>query len=466
MKLIFLGANRCVTGSRYCLEVNGTRVMIDCGLVQERQYVKRNWEPSPIKASSVQALLLTHVHIDHSGLIPKFVQEGFSGPILATHPTVDLASIVLRDSAHIQKEDAAYKKKRHRREGRQVVHPEEPLYRTADVERSLSLFQGVDYDRMVPVADGINVLFRDAGHILGSAMLELLVKEGNTERRLVFSGDIGQRGKPLIKDPSVFEQADYVVMESTYGDRLHEKSGDIETQLCDVINQTLDRQGNVVIPTFAIERAQELMFYIGRLVYAKRIPKVSIFLDSPMAVDVTEIFRAHRQYLDSESRSLVLSNEPPLRYPGLQMVQTAEQSRALNHLQRPSIIMSPSGMCTAGRIKHHLRHNIGRPESTILFAGFQARGTLGRQILEGNQEVRIHGALRRVKAQVAHINGLSGHADQAGLLDWLSHLQTPPRHVFLAHGEEAASECLAGLIQDRWGWPVSIPAYESAVNLD
>lgn len=466
MRLTFLGANHCVTGSRYCLEVAGSRVMIDCGMVQERQHAARNWAPSPIRASSIKSLLLTHIHIDHSGLIPKFVHEGFDGPVIATRPTVDLAAIVLRDSAHIQDEDAAYKKKRHRRQGRQGKHPEEPLYTMPDVERALRLFQGVDYDQTIPLADGIDVIFRDAGHILGSAMLELLVKEGDRQRRIIFSGDIGQRGKPLIRDPSFFEQADYVIMESTYGDRLHDKSGDVETQLCDVINATLERGGNVVIPTFAIERAQELMYHIGRLVYAKRIPPVPIFLDSPMAVDVTEIFRQHHQYLDSDTQQLILSNEPPLRYAGLQMVHDVKQSKTINHLKKPCIIMSPAGMCTAGRIKHHLRNNIGRHESTILFVGFQARGTLGQQILEGNQDVRIHGELRRVKAQVAHINGLSAHADQAGLLDWLSHLKTPPRHVFLAHGEEPAAECLSGLIQERWGWPVSIPEYESEVEFD
>ncbi len=399
MKLTFLGANRCVTGSRYCLQVAQTRVMIDCGMVQEREHAYRNWEPTPIAADTIEALLLTHVHIDHSGLIPKFVQEGFKGPILATRPTVDLAEIVLRDSAHIQEEDAAYKKKRHLREGRQDKPLKEPLYTMPAVERSLRLLEGVDYDQTVPVAEGIDVIFRDAGHILGSAMLEVLVKENGTQRRIVFSGDIGQRGKPLIRDPSVFEQADYVVMESTYGDRLHDKSGDVETQLCKVLNETLGRGGNVVIPTFAIERAQELMYHIGRLVYAKRIPLIPIFLDSPMAVDVTEIFRQHCRFLDSETQRLILSQEPPLRFSGLQMVQNHEQSMAINRLQKPCIIMSPAGMCTAGRIKHHLRHNIGRPESTILFVGFQARGTLGRQILEGNQDVRIHGESRRVLAK-------------------------------------------------------------------
>ncbi len=466
MKITFLGANRCVTGSRYCLEVGDARVMIDCGMVQERQHAGRNWEPCPVRASSIQAVLLTHIHIDHSGLIPKFVREGFAGPIIATRPTVDLADIVLRDSAHIQVEDAAYKKKRHRREGRQGKHPEEPLYTMSDVEQSLVLFKGADYGQSIPVADGIDVVFRDAGHILGSAMLELSVQEGTQQRRIVFSGDIGQRGKPLIRDPSYFGQADYIIMESTYGDRLHEKSGDVETQLCDVINETIGRGGNVVIPTFAIERAQELMYHIGRLVYAKRIPSIPIFLDSPMAVDVTEIFRQNRQYLDPETQQLIQSKEPPLRYAGLRMVHDVEQSKAISQLKNPCIIMSPAGMCTAGRIKHHLRHNIGRHESTVLFVGFQARGTLGRQILDGHHDVRIHGALQRVKAHVAHINGLSGHADQAGLLDWLSHLQTPPRHIFLAHGEEPASECLSGLIREKWGWKVSIPMYESSVTLD
>lgn len=466
MQLTFMGANRQVTGSRYCLEVNNQRVMIDCGLVQEREFLSRNWQSCPLAASSMHALLLTHVHIDHSGLIPKFVREGFTGPIFTTRPTVDLADVVLRDAADIQKEDAAYKRKRHRREGRSGKFPVQPLYTRADVELALRSFRPVDYDKAIELVDGIEVIFRDAGHILGSAMLELRVTENGRQRRILFSGDIGQWGKPLIGDPSLFDQADYVIMESTYGDREHGELGDVETQLAETINSTVRRGGNVVIPTFAIERAQELMYYIGRLVYTNRISQIPIYLDSPMAVDVTEIFRKHRDYLDEETRQLILSHEPPLHYPGLRLVQAKKDSKAINQLSHPCVIMSPAGMCNAGRIKHHLRNNIGRRESTILFVGYQANGTLGRQILEGDPEVRIHGQMWRVKARIEHINGLSGHADRRGLLRWLGHLQQPPQRVFLTHGEEKAALHLADQIQQQLRWPVQIPQYCDTVTLD
>jgi metallo-beta-lactamase family protein len=465
MNLTFMGADRQVTGSRYCLDVGKQRVMIDCGLDQEREFLERNWEACPVPAETFGSLLLTHAHLDHVGLIPRLVAEGFNGPIYATRATVDLAEIILRDSAHIQEEDAAYKLKRHRREGRKGRHPEVPLYTMADVERTLPAFVGVDYNRPLPVGEGIEVTFRDAGHILGSAMLEVHVSEQEIRRRIVFSGDIGQSGKPLIGDPCNFDQADYVVMESTYGDRDHEAAGDIETQLELIIQATLKRGGRVVIPTFAVERAQELMFYIGRLVYANRIPDVPIFLDSAMAVDVTEIFRKHREYLDAESRELIMSREPPLRYPGLRLIRTTEESKSLNEIQGPCIVMSAAGMCNAGRIKHHLRNNIEHSMNTILFVGYQAHGTLGRQILEGNPEVRIHGRMYTVRAQIAHISGLSGHADRKGLLKWLGHFKTPPRRLFLTHGEASAAEHLAEQIRTEMNWRVTIPDYRDEVAL-
>lgn len=465
MELHFLGANRQVTGSRYCLTANGEHVMIDCGLVQEREFLSRNWAECPISAGKVKALLLTHVHIDHCGLIPRFVREGFKGRILATRPTVDLADVVLRDSAHIQHEDAAYKKKRHHRERRHGKHPEVPLYERDDVERTLPLFRGIDYGQSTHVADGISVTFHDAGHILGSAMLEVIVEENGTKRSILFSGDIGQNGKPLIGDPTLFDEADYVVMESTYGNRDHDSMGDVESQLGDVINETIKRGGNVVIPTFAIERAQELMYYISQLVNADRIPDIPVFLDSPMAVDVTEIFRRHREYCDEETWELFALHEPPLRFPGLKLVRSVEDSKAIFAQKKPCIIMSAAGMCNAGRIKHHLRQNIGRWECTILFVGYQARGTLGRQIVDGRSPVRIHGEMRRVRARVAQIHGLSAHADRTGLLHWLGHLKRPPRHVFLAHGEEDVSLAFADEIDRELGWPVSVPRYGDVVEL-
>ncbi len=466
MKLTFLGANRQVTGSRYCLEANGQRVMIDCGLVQERKFLERNWEQCVIDPTSFDALLITHAHIDHIGLVPKFVKAGFDAPIYATRPTVALADVMLRDSARIQTEDAAYKQRRHRKEGRRGRHAEVPLYVVDDVAKTMPLFHSVDYQVPIAVAEGITATWHDAGHILGSAMIEIAVTENGQRRTIVFSGDIGQPDKPLIQDPSYFEHADYVVMESTYGERDHDPEGDVESQLEEVIRDTVDRGGNVVIAVFAVERAQELMYYISRLVHADRIPDVPIFLDSPMASDVTNIFRKHREWLDEQTWELINSNEPPLRFPGLTMTRSTEESMAINRVSSPCIILSAAGMCNAGRIKHHLRLNIGRRESTILFVGHQANGTLGRRILDGEKEVRIHGRTRRVFAKIRSIDGLSAHADRIGLIDWLSHLKSPPRRLFLTHGEEGASLVLARTIKDRLGWEATVPEYGAAFDLD
>lgn len=466
MRLTFLGANKQVTGSRYCLEAAGHKIMIDCGLFQERDFQSRNWEPCPIPASEFDALLLTHVHIDHSGLIPRFVHEGFRNPIYATRPSAELAVIMLRDSAHIQKEDAAYKQRRHRKEGRHSKHPVGPLYTIGDVEKTLPLFHGVDYGKPVPICDGISAVFHDAGHILGSSMVEVVVSENGESRRLIFSGDIGQWDKPLVRDPTLFEQADYVIMESTYGVRDHKDDGDITDRLADVINQTTGRGGNVVIPIFAVERAQELMYHISELVHAERIPHIPIYLDSPMAVEVTKVFRHSEKYFDEETRALLRLDESPLDFPGLTLSRTTDESKAINKSLSPCIIMSASGMCTAGRIKHHLRVNIGRHENTILFVGYQGRGTLGRHIVEGDREVRIHGKTRRVEAKIEQIHGFSAHADRAGLLRWVGNLKTPPRHVFVTHGDSDASHSLAEHIQAEMGWTASVPEYQSVVELE
>jgi metallo-beta-lactamase family protein len=466
VKLHFLGANRQVTGSRYCLEAAGRKLMIDCGMFQERQYQSRNWEPSPIPPGEIDDLLLTHVHIDHCGLLPRLVREGYRGPIHATRPSVELAEIMLRDAARIQVEDAEYKLRRHRKEGRRGKFPEVALFDESDVQRTLPLLSGVPYGKPLKLNDALSVTFHEAGHILGSAMIEILVREpGQDPTRLIFSGDIGQWDKPLVRNPTLFEQADYVIMESTYGDRQHEDGGDIEDQLQKVIQQTVERGGKVVIPTFAVERSQELMYYISRLVHDDRIPNVKIFLDSPMAVDVTEIFQQFQDCFDAETWQLITSGEPPLRFPGLRMVRSAEESKQLNRVREPCVIMATSGMCTAGRIKHHLRQNIERSESTILFVGYQAEGTLGRQILQRRPEVRIHGRTLQVRAQVAQIFGFSGHADRPALMRWLSHLRQPPRQVFLTHGDEQASLSLAANIRDTLGWPVSIPNFQEVIEL-
>jgi metallo-beta-lactamase family protein len=465
-KLHFLGANRQVTGSRYCLEANGDRVLVDCGMFQEREFLSRNWETSPIPPGDIDALLLTHVHIDHSGLLPRLVREGFDGPIHCTRPSVPLAEVLLRDSAEIQEEDAAYKRRRHKREGRHGPHDVKPLYTEDDVDACLPQFVPHPYLERVEVTDSITAVFHDAGHILGSAMLEVLLKDGGRQRRIVFSGDIGQWNRPLVRDPSVFEQADVVVMESTYGDREHEQVGDVETQLADVINSTFARRGNVLIPTFAVERSQELMFHIGRLVHAGRVPDCRVFLDSPMAVDVTDIFRRFQDCLDKETWREIAAGRSPLHFPGLTMAHTADESKQINNVRESCIIMATSGMCTSGRIKHHLRQNIEREASTILFVGYQAHGTLGRQILDGNPFVRIHGRQYKRRAQVAQIYGFSGHADRSGLLHWIGSLKSAPENIFLTHGEESAAESLAAEIARRHGWPVTVPHYRQTVEID
>ncbi|MFM2093455.1 MAG: hypothetical protein RIS70_579 [Planctomycetota bacterium] len=466
MKLHFLGANRQVTGSRYCLDAAGSQTMVDCGLFQERAYENRNWDPSPISPDQIDAMLLTHVHIDHSGLIPRLVREGFRGPIYATRASIQLAEVVLRDAAKIQSEDVEYKLRRHQREGRRGKYPPRVLYNDQDVTMALELFRVVPYDQPVQVHDSLTATFHDAGHVLGSAMVQCEVRENGKVARILFSGDIGQCNKPIIRDPSLPEETDYVVMESTYGDRDHNNAGDVETQLEVVVNETVERGGNVVIPTFAVERAQELMYYISRLVHAHRIPKLKVFLDSPMAVDVTEIYRGLGDFFDADTLAMMADNRPPLRFPGLTLCRSVKESKAINDYRKPCIIMASSGMCTAGRIKHHLRQNIGNPASTVLFVGYQGQGTLGRQIIEKPLFVRIHGADHKVRAQIRQIYGFSGHADRSGLLRWIGNLKHAPRQIFLTHGEENAAKHLADEIRTRWNWPVTIPNYGDAIELD
>jgi metallo-beta-lactamase family protein len=465
MKLHFLGASGQVTGSRYVVESGSARIMIDCGLFQEREYLERNWRPCPVPAKDIETLLLTHAHIDHLGLVPKLVREGFRGRILCTPPTRDLAEVLLRDSAKIQMEDAQYKRRRHQREGRRGRFPEVPLYTLDDVERALPLLDTVSYGRPVDVAAGIQATWFDAGHILGSAMLRLVLTSETRTTSVLFSGDIGQWGKPLVRDPTTFQQADYVVMESTYGDRDHESGEDIEDHLARVITATVQRRGNVIIPTFAVERAQELMFFLSRLRRDGRMGEVPVFLDSPMAVDATEIFRRHRAYFDAEAWEMIQSGHSPMRFSGLRLVRDVDESKAINRLEEPAIIMAPAGMCNAGRIKHHLRHNIERPECTIIFVGYQAHGTLGRQILDGRPHVRIHGREYAVRAAVERIFGFSAHADRSGLLRWLSALDGTPRRVFLTHGEAEASAALAQTAAEQLGLDVHVPRYQEVVDL-
>jgi metallo-beta-lactamase family protein len=465
VKLQFLGAARQVTGSQYYVEADGARLLVDCGMYQERAYLARNWDKSPLRLRDLDALLLTHAHVDHCGLAPKLVQDGFRSPIITTFASADLVELVLRDAAQIQVEDAAFKEKRHRKEGRWGQPPAKPLYTMRDVDRTLPLLESVPYDQPVRITDHVHAVFHDAGHILGSAMIELRVSNHGQPRKIIFTGDLGQWDKPIVRNPAVFTEADYVVMESTYGDRDHEDHDSVESQLEKVVAETVAAGGKLIIPIFAIERAQELIYHLNRLLEARHIPEVPVFLDSPMAADVNEVFRNHRECFDAEAQQMMAAGESFLKFPSLRVLRSVEESKSINDLKGPAVIMSTSGMCTAGRIKHHLAQHIGDPACTILFVGYQSEGTLGRQILDGNPEVRIHGLSRLVRARVAQIQGISGHADRAGLMKWLGYFQRPPRQLFITHGEQQASLAFAEQVRQQLGWNVCVPEYRQTVEL-
>lgn len=448
------------------LEAGGLRLMIDCGLFQERPFLSRNWEPSPIDPTSIDALLLTHAHLDHCGLIPKLVREGYRGPIYCTAPTLDLARLVLEDSARIQEEDAAYKKRRHEREHRRGPHPELPLYTVDDAQRALDRFTVIDLETPLLLNNRVRVRYCEAGHILGSAMVEITILDHGHTKRVLYSGDIGLWRKPLIHDPTVFDSADVVIMESTYGNRDHEVPERVDERLAEIVTATARRGGHVIIPTFAIDRAQELLYHFSNLLHQRRIPPMQVFLDSPMAVDATDVYVKHQRLLDADTQTMLKSGRNPFEFPGMKFVQTVQESRAINNVKMPSIIMAGAGMCTGGRIKHHLSQHLSQQESTVLFVGYQAVGTLGREILEGRSPVRIHGRMHQVRARIEKLNGLSAHADRSALLYWLKQFKTPPKRVFLTHGEETASTALAETVRNELGWALDVPEYLSTFALE
>ncbi len=462
----FLGAAQNVTGSRYLLEFNGSRILVDSGLYQEREMRDRNWEPFPVPPKSIDAILLTHAHLDHSGFIPKMVKDGFKGKIYCTAATAEIAEIVLLDSAHLQEEDAEYKKRRHEREGRKGPHPEIPLYTQEDARNSFGLFTTCKFEEPLQVAEGIRATLCDAGHILGAAHVKIDIEAGGEHRTLVFSGDIGRWDRPILKDPTLFEETDYLVMESTYGDRLHEDPRDLDGMMENVIQSAKRRGGNVLIPSFAIGRTQDLLYCLNDLLLEDRIPHVMVFIDSPMAIRVTEVFKRHRELFDEEALELINEGNSPFSFPSLKMTPTVHDSKAINYIRGTVIIIAGSGMCTGGRIKHHLVNNIARQESTVLFVGYQAGGTLGREIVNGAKKVRILGKEHPVKAHVAQVHGFSAHADRDELLRWLSALKRPPRHVFVTHGEPKASKAFADLLRSEKGWEVSVPKYRGVARLD
>ncbi|RJP77485.1 MAG: MBL fold metallo-hydrolase [Candidatus Zixiibacteriota bacterium] len=460
LSLTFLGAARNVTGSRTLLEAGGVRLLVDCGMYQERDLRSRNWDPFPVPPESIQALLLTHAHVDHCGLLPKLVREGFRGPVYCTEATAEIARIVLADSAHLHEEDAETKRRRHQREGRQGPYPEVPLYTRADAEAVFPLLRGVRYRQPVSL-DGVEAVFRNAGHILGSASIQ--VKAAG--RTVIFSGDVGRPDAPILRDPVNFDHADYVQVESTYGDRLHEDVADPEIMLAEVIQAAVKQRGNVVIPSFAIERAQDLLYRLNRLRLDGRIPPLPVFLDSPMAGAVTKVFRNHPELFDAEMAEFVANGDSPFEQPGLKVVQDVDESKAVSRFKGPAVIIAGSGMCTGGRIKHHLESNVGRRESTVLFVGYQAAGTLGRHLVDGAREMRLFGKRHRIRAKVAQVHGFSGHADRDELTAWLSSLKTAPRRAFVTHGEAESCGRFARHIRETLGWEAYAPEFGETVKL-
>ena len=457
MKIKFLGAAHEVTGSCTLLEANGKRILVDCGMEQGAD-IYENCD-LPVSVTDIDCVFLTHAHIDHSGKIPELTKAGYRGNIYATEATAELCRIMLLDSAHIQESEAEWRNRKSRRSGAEMY---EPPYTTEDVYKTIPLFVKCRYGEEYNICDGIAARFIDAGHLLGSSSIELTVTEDGNAETILFSGDIGNIGKPLIRDPQKPTEADYVIIESTYGDRLHEPvTGDHAKEFADIIQDTFDRGGNLVIPSFAVGRTQELLYLIAQIKKRKLVrghDGFPVWVDSPLAVEATGIYAGGMtDYYDEETLDFIRRGENPLRFDGLNVSVTSEDSVRLNKDKNPKIIISASGMCEAGRIRHHLKHNLWRPDSTVLFVGYQAEGTLGRMLAEGARKVRIFGEEIIVKARIATLAGTSGHADRDMLLGWLGNIEPRPKKVFVNHGDDNVCDLFAGQIREKYGIEATAP---------
>ena len=468
MNITFLGAAKTVTGSNFLVEAGGKKFLVDCGMYQGKAALEmENSEEFLYDVNEIDFMLLTHAHIDHSGRIPKLYNEGYKGPIYAHRATVDLCSIMLPDSGHIQETEIEWKNRKRLRAG---LEPLPPLYTAEEAEKCLEIFKPVEYDTIIDVADSIQVRFNDAGHMLGSSILEIWVTENGKTEKIVFTGDLGNNDIPLLDSPTMIESADYLVMESTYGSRLHMRNDDKANMFLDIVSETLDHGGRVVIPSFAVGRTQEILYEIDKIKdnhkddeefqrKYQQLMKTPVFVDSPLAISATEIFKKNTDLFEEEVQEKLKHGDHPLEFPGLQFTRTPDESKALNDTYYPSIIISASGMCDIGRIKHHLKHNLWNPSSTILFVGYQAPGTLGRTIVDGADKVKIFGEEISVNARVEYIEGYSGHADQEWLLNFVYSFINKPKHIFLVHGEEESEEVLKGLIEQNTEIPVTIPSF-------
>ncbi len=457
VNLTFRGGAGTVTGSCYLLETDHLRILVDCGMFQGKRELRTlNYRTPLLPLDTIDYILLTHAHIDHSGLIPRFYNKGFRGQVLATKATADLCKVMLPDSGHIQELEAEWRNRKAKRRGEK---PCPPLYTAVDAINCLQCFHPVDYGEDIQLDEQVRVRFLDAGHILGSAVIEIWIKEENREIKIVFSGDLGNTGAAIIRDPVQVTDADYLVIESTYGNRVHEPMADETTKLKEIILQTISNRGNVIIPAFAVGRTQQILYELNGMVESGTLPQVPVFIDSPLAVSATEIFRDARECYDEETLELLRQKDDPFYFPGLTLVRSADESRALNNFKGGAIIISASGMCDAGRIKHHLKHNLWRPESSVVFIGFQAEGTLGRRLMDGAKKVKILGELINVAANIYSLQGFSAHADQTGLLNWVTGFTGRPRRVFIVHGEGSESRALADFITKETGIPTTIPQF-------
>ena len=474
MKITFLGATKIVTGSNFLVEAAGKKFLVDCGLYQGKaELEEQNYREFDYNPAEIDFMLLTHAHIDHSGRIPKLYNDGFKGPIYAHKATCDLCQIMLPDSGHIQEMEAEWKNKKRIRKGQQTRGP---LYTAEDALKCMEIFVTVKYDEIIQVSENIYVRFNDAGHMLGSSTIEIWAKEDGKETKAVFSGDLGNNDIPLLSEPTMIDNCDYLVMESTYGSRLHIRNDQKAELFLKIVSETIDNGGTVVIPSFAVGRTQEILYEINKIKENRHdeeflreyrtLMKVPVYVDSPLAISATQVFKENMDLFEDEVKEEMERGNNPLEFPGLKFTQTVDESKALNESDEPSIIISASGMCDVGRIKHHLKHNIWNPKSTILFVGYQAPGTLGYEIVNGAKKVTIFGEEFAVNARIEYIEGYSGHADQEGLMNFVYSFYNKPKHIFLVHGEEESQEVLRNKILENTGIGVTIPEYGETYQLD